>query len=60
MIRLGWILLIIVGVMAIPIPGLLVLAICIIIVFRIPRCIWDRAAKKSKRREVKNYGTYRR
>jgi hypothetical protein len=46
MTRLGWTLLIIVGVMAIPIPGFLVLAICIMIVFRIPRCIWDRAAKK--------------
>lgn len=45
MIRLGWTLLIIIGVMAVPIPSLLIAAIAIIIIFRIPRRVWDRAAK---------------
>jgi len=60
MVRWGWTLLIIVGIMAIPIPGFLVAAIAIIVIFRIPRCMWDRAAKKSNRKEVKNYETYKR
>ncbi len=45
MIRWGWILLIIVVVMAIPIPGFLIAAVAIIVIFRIPRCVWDRVAK---------------
>ncbi len=42
---LGWLLLIIVVLIAIPMPPLLFLALMIVLIFRIPRCLWDKAGE---------------
>ena len=42
----GWTLLVIVGLLAFSVPPLAIIAVCITIVFRIPKCFWDWVAKR--------------